>query len=120
MSKRDEQRRTQIEMGPIQALSGAGTIDPTAIMTRFTSTGAAQALALADGTIEGQEVYILHVTDGGSGVLTAGAALHLGEGIATITIANARDWIRLKWLRSAAGVWGWTPWGWGGGGLAFT
>jgi hypothetical protein len=121
MPKRDEQRRTYLEMGPIQALSGVGTIDPTASKCRLTSTGAGQALSLADGTYEGQEVFIEMVVDGGSSVLTAGAALHLQNGIASITLVNAKDWIRLKWTKSAASppVYGWELWGYGGG-VTFT
>lgn len=119
MGKRDEQRRTLLEMGPFQAFTGAGTIDPTAIKSRLTSSGAGQALALADGTYEGQEVFLHHVVDGGSMVLTAGAALHLQNGVASITFVAAQDWMRLKWTKSAAGVFGWEIWGWGGG-ITFT
>ena len=52
-----------------QSLSGAGAVDLTSQITHFTSTGAAEALTLADGTV-GQIKTIIHVTDGGSGVLT--------------------------------------------------
>jgi hypothetical protein len=52
-----------------QSLSGAGAVDLTSQITHFTSTGAAEALTLADGT-NGQIKTIIHVTDGGSGVLT--------------------------------------------------
>ena len=52
-----------------QALSGAGAVDLTSQITHFTSTGAAQALTLADGA-NGQIKTIIHIVDGGSGVLT--------------------------------------------------
>tara|TARA_B100001059_G_scaffold102739_1_gene102528 strand:- start:1197 stop:1874 length:678 start_codon:yes stop_codon:yes gene_type:complete len=52
-----------------QALSGAGAVDLTSQITHFTSTGAANALTLADGTV-GQIKTIIHIVDGGSGVLT--------------------------------------------------
>ena len=52
-----------------QALSGAGAVDLTSQITHFTSTGAAEALTLADGTV-GQIKTIIHIADGGSGVLT--------------------------------------------------
>ncbi len=52
-----------------QALSGAGAVDLTSQITHFTSTGAAEALTLADGTV-GQIKTIIHIVDGGSGVLT--------------------------------------------------
>jgi hypothetical protein len=87
--------------GASQALSGAGAINLTTAVTRFTSTGATQALTLADGTVIGQEKTIIHAVDGGSGVITAGAALHLGDSIATITFTNVRDWVTLKWNGTA-------------------
>lgn len=82
-----------------QNLSGAGAVDPTKGLCRFTSTGAAQALTLADLTADdvGVEVVIVHVVDGGSGVLTAGGALHLSTGIAAITFTNRWEWARLRW-----------------------
>lgn len=82
-----------------QALSGAGAIDHTTLTTLFTSTGAAQALTLADGTqaMRGFRKRVIHAVDGGSGVITAGAALHLGQSIATITFTNVRDWCELEW-----------------------
>lgn len=81
----------------VQDLSGAGAIDLTKGLTRFTSTGAAQALTLADGTYIGQEHTIVHVVDGGSGVLTAGGALHLSTGITAITFTNRWEWARVRW-----------------------
>ena len=80
-------------------LSGAGAIDITVPTTLYTSTGAAQALTLADGNVSqiGFRKRILHAVDGGSGVLTAGGALHLGNSIATITLTNVRDWVELEW-----------------------
>lgn len=53
-----------------QALSGAGAVNVTTYYTAFTSTGAANALSLADGVVNGQLKLITHVSDGGSGVLT--------------------------------------------------
>lgn len=53
-----------------QNLSGAGAISITTAYTAFTSTGAAQALSLADGVVLGHYKKIMHVVDGGSGVLT--------------------------------------------------
>ncbi len=52
-----------------QALSGAGAVNVTDMLTSLTSTGAAQALTLADGVV-GQIKIISHVVDGGSAVLT--------------------------------------------------
>ena len=53
-----------------QNLSGAGAVNVTAFYTAYTSSGAAQALSLADGVVRGQLKLICHVVDGGSGVLT--------------------------------------------------
>jgi len=53
-----------------QALSGPGEINATTICTEFTSTGGADALTIANGTREGQIKFVLHVADGGDGVLT--------------------------------------------------
>ena len=69
-----------------QALSGAGAVNLTTLTTHFTSTGASQALTLADGTA-GQVKIIAHVVDGGSGVLTP---THLNGGT-TITFTNVGD-----------------------------
>jgi hypothetical protein len=102
--------------GPHQALSGAGAINLTTPVTRFTSTGAAQALTLADGSVNGQRKRIIHVVDGGSGVLTAGGSLHLGDSLATITLASLWDWVELEWQGSNTS---WNVVAWGGAGVAF-
>ncbi|HKO86714.1 MAG TPA: hypothetical protein VJ140_19625 [Actinomycetota bacterium] len=100
--------------GLSQSLSGAGAINLTTPVTRYTSTGAAQALTLADGSINGQKKTIIHVVDGGSGVLTAGGSLHLGNSLATITLANLWDWVELTWETDA-----WYVTRWAGAGVAF-
>ena len=63
-----------------QALSGAGAVNLTDMLTSLTSTGAAQALTLADGAV-GQIKIISHVVDGGSAVLTPTTKI----GFSTIT-----------------------------------
>lgn len=73
-------------IGAVQTLSGAGAIDLTTTITKFTSTGASQALTLANG-INGQIKTIVHFVVGGSGVLTP---TNLGNGI-TITFTNVGD-----------------------------
>jgi hypothetical protein len=102
--------------GAHQALSGAGAVNLTTPVTRFTSTGAAQALTLADGTVAGHRKRIIHVLDGGSGVLTAGGSLHLGDSLATITLATVWDWVELEWQNSNTS---WNVVGWAGAGVAF-
>lgn len=83
--------------GAPQALSGAGACNVTTIATLFTSTGAAQALTLADGTRAGQIKFIAHVVDGGSGVLTPTTK----TGFSTVTLTNVNDWAALIWSGSA-------------------
>lgn len=69
-----------------QSLSGAGAVNLTTTFTALTSTGAAQALTLANGTA-GQLKIITHVVDGGSAVLTPTTAL----GFTTITFTAAGE-----------------------------
>ena len=54
--------------GTVQALSGAGAVNLTTLITQVTTTGA-QALTLANGT-NGQIKIITMVADGGVGTLT--------------------------------------------------
>jgi len=69
-----------------QALSGAGAVNVTDMLTSLTTTGAAQALTLANGTT-GQIKIISHVIDGGSAVLTPTTKI----GFTTITFTNVGD-----------------------------
>lgn len=69
-----------------QALSGAGAVNVTDMLTSLTTTGAAQALTLANGTA-GQIKIISHVVDGGSAVLTPTTKI----GFTTITFTNVGD-----------------------------
>jgi hypothetical protein len=80
-----------------QALSGAGAINVTSFLTMFTSTGAAQALTLANGTQIGQIKKIWHVVDGGSGVLTPTSL----SGGTTITFTTAGEFATLIWNGTA-------------------
>jgi hypothetical protein len=63
-----------------QSLSGAGAVDITNAFTALTTTGAAQALTLANGST-GEIKIITHVVDGGSAVLTPTTKI----GFSTIT-----------------------------------
>jgi hypothetical protein len=69
-----------------QTLSGAGAVDVTNAFTQLTTTGAAQALTLANGTV-GEIKIISHVVDGGSAVLTPTTKI----GFTTITFTNVGD-----------------------------
>jgi hypothetical protein len=69
-----------------QALSGAGAVNVTDMLTSLTTTGSAQALTLANGGL-GQIKIISHVVDGGSAVLTPTTKI----GFSTITFTNVGD-----------------------------
>ena len=83
-------------VGGVQSLSGAGAVNLTTLVTSLTTTGSAQALTLADGTV-GQIKVIVHVVDGGSAVLTPTTGL----GFTTMTFTSAGDSITLVY--TAAG-----------------
>lgn len=70
----------------VQSLSGAGAVNLTTTLTSLTTTGAAQALTLANGTA-GQVKMIVHAVDGGSAVLTPTTMI----GGTTITFTNVGD-----------------------------
>jgi hypothetical protein len=69
-----------------QALSGAGAVNVTDMLTSLTTTGSAQALTLANGTV-GQIKIISHIVDGGSAVLTPTTKI----GFSTITFTAVGD-----------------------------
>ena len=69
-----------------QSLSGAGAVDVTNAFTNLTTTGAAQALTLANGTL-GEIKIISHAVDGGSAVLTPTTKI----GFSTITFTAVGD-----------------------------
>lgn len=75
-----------------QALSGAGAINVTTTVTKWTTT-AADAGTLADGVILGQIKKIQLIVDGGDGTLTP---VNLAGGT-TITFADAGDFAVLQW-----------------------
>lgn len=70
----------------VQSLSGAGAVNVTDMMTSLTTTGASQALTLANGTA-GQIKIITHTVDGGSAVLTPTTKI----GFSTITFTAVGD-----------------------------
>jgi hypothetical protein len=69
-----------------QSLSGAGAVNVTSAFTALTTTGAAQALTLANGTA-GELKIITHVVDGGSAVLTPTTKI----GFTTITFTGVGE-----------------------------
>lgn len=80
-----------------QALSGAGAVNVTTYLTNYTSTGAAQALTLANGVRVGQQKKIKHIVDGGSGVLTPVSL----SGGTTITFTSIGEFVLLVWNGTA-------------------
>jgi hypothetical protein len=81
--------------GVPQALSGAGAVDVVTLTTALTTTGASQALTLANGT-NGQIKYIIHDVDGGSAILTPTTK----TGFSTVTFTNAGDTVTLVYLNT--------------------
>jgi hypothetical protein len=73
--------------------TGAGAVNVTSYLTLLVSTGAAQAITLANGTSIGQMKKIKHYTDGGSMVLTP-ANLAAGT---TITFTTVGEVALLQW-----------------------
>jgi hypothetical protein len=82
-----------------QALSGAGAVNLTDMMTSLTTTGSSQALTLANGTV-GQIKIVSHVADGGSAVLTPTTKV----GFTTITFTNAGDSAMLVYTAAGWGI----------------
>jgi hypothetical protein len=69
-----------------QSLSGAGAVDITNAFTALTTTGSAQALTLANGSV-GEVKIVTHVVDGGSAVLTPTTKI----GFSTITFTGVGE-----------------------------
>lgn len=86
-----------VGFGAPQALSGPGAINVTTLATNFTSTGAGDALTLANGTQAGQVKIVTHIVDGGSGVITPTTT----SGFTTATLTNVRDWVAFLWTGAA-------------------
>jgi hypothetical protein len=82
-----------------QSLSGAGAVDLTNTLTSLTTTGSAQALTLANGTV-GQMKVIVHAVDGGSAVLTPTTAI----GYTTITFTAVGDAVTLVYTATGWAV----------------
>lgn len=73
-----------------QSLSGAGAVDVTNTFTSLTTTGASQALTLANGAT-GEVKVIVHTVDGGSAVLTPTTKI----GFSTVTFTAVGDSVML-------------------------
>lgn len=83
-------------VGGVQTLSGAGAVNITQLVTKFSSTATGNALTLADG-VEGQMkiiVYVGETAGADTGVLTP---TNLGAGT-TITFTNVGDACILQFL----------------------
>ena len=97
----------------VQSLTGAGAVDVTSAVTLLTSSGAGQAITLADGTVVGQTKTIIHDVKGSSGtmVLTPVSV----TGYATITFTDVGDAVQLMWSSTVGGSNGWVIIGGGSG-----
>ena len=73
-----------------QSLSGAGAVNVTDAFTSLTTTGASQALTLANGSV-GEVKIIVHAVDGGSAILTPTTKI----GFSTITFTAVGDAVTL-------------------------
>ncbi len=73
-----------------QSLSGAGAVNIIDAFTSLTTTGASQALTLANGSVGAIKV-IVHAVDGGSAVLTPTTKI----GFTTITFTAVGDAVTL-------------------------
>jgi len=69
-----------------QSLSGAGAVNVTDAFTSLTTTGASQALTLANGSV-GEIKVIVHAVDGGSAILTPTTKI----GFTTVTFTAVGD-----------------------------
>ena len=91
---------TFLALNSTQSLSGAGAVDITSAVTKYTSGAGAEALTLADSTIVGQIKVIIMIVDGGDGTLTPTTLL----GGTTITFADAGDAVVLLWVTTLGWV----------------
>ena len=76
-----------------EAISGPNALSIVKYLSNVTSTGAGDAMTLADGTVIGQMKKIVHVVDGGSFVLTPTTFL---DGT-TITFTTVGETAILQW-----------------------
>jgi hypothetical protein len=75
-----------------QSITGAGAVNVTSYLTKVTSSGVADALTIASGTVIGQRKKVQHVVDGGSAVLTG-----VFTGGTTITFTAVAEFADLLW-----------------------
>lgn len=87
-------------VGSHQTLSGAGAVNLTTHVTEVTTTGAAAALTLANGTVGQIKIITLAVDGGGNATLTPTT---FANG-STITFEDAQDTVMLVYVTSV----GWT------------
>jgi hypothetical protein len=95
---------TQYLSGPVvhtgeELRTGPGAINLTDYTTRVETTGAGDALTIADG-VDGQEKFIYMNADAGDGILTPANSL----GFTTITFNDEGDSVHLQ-FNSTAGGW---------------
>ena len=77
----------------VQTFTGAGAASSTTGVSAITSSGAAQAISLADG-VEGQQKTIIHKADGGSIVITPTTK----TGFSSVTLEDAGESVTMIFL----------------------
>jgi hypothetical protein len=82
--------------GTVQSLSGPGAVNITTLTTAFTSTGAGNALTLADGAA-GQLKTIVYVAEAGGGDTGVLTPTNLGSAT-TITFNAVGDSVTLQFI----------------------
>lgn len=87
---------TWVPSATFQSLSGAGAINVTTYLTKWTTTGA-NAGTLANGTRPGQLKKVLQIVDGGVGTLTPTSL----SGGTSIAFEDVGDYVILKWNGAA-------------------
>jgi len=81
-------------------LSGEGAIPLDVTLCKLATSGIAQSITLADGS-DGQKLTIVHITDGGSAVLTASTK---SGWTTSITFTNVADSVTLQFFETIGWV----------------
>ena len=87
--------------GGVQALSGAGAVDTTNLITELTTAAGAAAVTLADGTTAGQIKIITMVVDGGGTATVTPTTFANGTSMA---FADVNDTVMLVWANTIGWV----------------
>lgn len=92
---------TKFSTGNTTTSTGAGAVAVTGAIHEITTTGAGDALTLADGT-EGQHLYVVYVAEGGAGDTAVCTPVNLAGANTTVTFTDLGDSAHLLFT---AGAW---------------